>query len=331
MRSRIIGSIITSTALAAGALSIGASGSGVAQPAHAGGANQNSCAVAWDLCSEGVAITGNNNLRGESVFSFPLFEGDLAPTFGQFIGVHNPDGDLPNVIDAYTPDDAVLASIAPPGFPLYSEPTPLELPIPGQNRRLQETPSIIGPNGAVSGKDGPPLPAMEDAGVLEPAFGSKKKNYALGQWLEASGELKMRCPGDDLTEVKIEVGNLVPNGGVYSMWAFWDNGSRPGPLTVIPFGGSGTNTFSTDKDGAAEIEVTIPFCALNQFELDDGTEGVQLVAVQLDFHSDDGAFGALPNLPLVPYRGPGIIGHSHLIFPVRATPCEELGNCLTRP
>lgn len=163
--------------------------------------------------------------------------------------------------------------------------------------------------------------------MVAPSFGSKKTDYTLGQWLAAKGELKMRCPTDELTEVKMELENLVPNGGVYTMWAFWDDVNDPAPLTVIPFGGSGTNTFTTDRDGAARLDFTIPFCVLD--ELIDGR--ATLVAVQLDFHSDDGATGVLPNLPLVPYRGPGIIGHSALIFPVRAVRCEDLGNCIFRP
>lgn len=289
-----------------------------------GRGKDNSCVFAWDHCSEGVAITGNNNLRGTTVFSFK----DVGPvTFGQFIGVWNEGGDLPDVIDGSTPDDAILASIAPPGFPLYGENAPN---IPGQNLRLQEIPTVVGPAGQLSGVDAPPLPSVDDAGVLQPGFGPKKTDYTLGQWLEAEGELKMRCKGelpDDYTEVKMELEGLVPNGGVYTMWAFWDDGEEaPTPLTVIPFGGSGTNTFTTDKDGEAELEFTIPFCVLDEFE-----GGVELVAVQLDYHSDDGATGTVPNLPLVPYRGPGIIGHSALIFPVRATPCEDLGNCVSRP
>ena len=120
----------------------------------------------------------------------------------------------------------------------------------------------------------------------------------------------------------MEVEGLVPNGGVYTSWAFWNNN---GSLVVIPFAGSGTNAFTTDKAGAAELNFTIPRCVLDSFD------GAELVAVQLDYHSDDGLTGVLPNLPLVPGRGPGIVGHSALIFPVRAEPCEEAGNCISRP
>jgi len=320
----------TTTGMAAigAALALGlASGPAGADPgdkSNRGRGKDNGCVFAWDHCSEGVAITGNNNLRGTTVFSFE----DVGPvTFGQFIGIWNPDGPLPEVIGEDTPDDAILASIAPPGFPLYGDNAPN---IPGQNLRMQEIPTIVGPGGQLSGVDAPPLPSVDDAAVLQPGFGPKKTDYTLGQWLDAEGELKMRCKGelpDDYTEVKMELEELVPNGGVYTIWAFWDDGEEtPTPLTVIPFGGSGTNTFTTDKDGEAELEFTIPFCVLDEFE-----GGVELVAVQLDYHSDDGATGTVPNLPFVPYRGPGIIGHSALIFPVRATPCEDLGNCVSRP
>lgn len=274
------------------------------------GNGEQDCA-SHDLCTAGVAITGNNNLRGKTVFSF---EGVGAVSFGQFVGVWNPGGALPLVIDESTPDDAVLATIAPPGFPLYGENAPN---IPFQNLRFQDVPTVMAPDGAIG-----PVPSVADAGRLTAGFGPEKSDYTLGQWLAVEGELKMSCTADSRTKFQLEAENLVPNGGVYTMWAFWnDNGT----LVVRPFGGSGVNTFTTDRNGEAELDLTIPSCAL------DTVDGVNLVAVQLDYHSDDGVTGTLPNLPLVPGRGPGIIGHSALIFSVRGQSCEEVGDCVVAP
>lgn len=264
------------------------------------------------LRADGVAITGNNNLRGKTVFSF---EGVGAVSFGQFVGEWNPGETLPLVIDEGTPDDAVLATIAPPGFPLYGENAPN---IPYQNLRFQDVPTVMAPDGSIG-----PVPSVADAGRLTAGFGPEKSDYTLGQWLAAEGELEMRCTRySRRTKFELEAENLVPNGGVYTMWAFWnDNGT----LVVRPFGGSGVNTFTTDRNGDAELDLTIPSCAL------DTADGVNLVAVQLDYHSDDGVTGTLPNLPLVPGRGPGIIGHSALIFPVRGQSCEKVGDCVVAP
>lgn len=264
------------------------------------------------VCATGVAITGNNNLRGTTVFSF---DGIGAVTFGQFVGAWNPGGDLPAVIDETTAGDAILATIAPPGFPLYGENAPN---IPFQNLRFQDVPTIVSPAGDIG-----PIPSIAEAGVLERSFGPLKSDYTLGQWLAAEGELKMECGVGGGTDVRMEFAELVPNGGVYTLWAFWAAGG-PGPV-VLPFGGAGTNSFTTDRDGGAEVSVTLPYCALDDFG------GVELVAVQLDFHSDDGLTGAFPNLPLVPGRGPGIIGHSAMIFAVRGIPCEIAGDCVSRP
>ncbi|MDE2149048.1 MAG: hypothetical protein KGJ55_04265 [Gammaproteobacteria bacterium] len=263
------------------------------------------------ICSTGVAITGNNNLRGKTVFSF---EGIGAVTFGQFVGVWNPDGTLPFVIDSATPNKAILATIAPPGFPLYGKNAPN---IPYQNLRFQDTPEVVSSDGVIGA-----VSAEVVAGRLKAGFGSLKSDYTLGQWLSARGVLKMYCTPDNRTEVELKARHLVPNGGIYTMWAFWnDNGT----LATLPFGGSGANAFATDKDGHAALDLTIPFCAL------DTVNGVNLVAVQLDYHSDDSVIGTVPNLPLVPGRGPGIVGHSALIFPVRAQPCEEAGDCIFKP
>ncbi len=271
------------------------------------------CAMNEDaVCADGVAITGNNNLRGTTVFSF---EGIGAPTFGQFVGVWNPAGDLPIVIGEDTPDDAILATIAPPGFPLYGANAPN---VPYQNLRFQDVPTIVSPAGTIG-----PIPSIAEAGVLQPSFGPLKSNYTLGQWLDARGEMKLACAEDGSTGARFELAGLVPNGGIYTMWAFWAAGG-PGPA-VLPFGGAGANSFATDRDGNAELDLTLPYCALDDFG------GVRLVAVQLDYHSDDGLTGPLPNLPLVQGRGPGIIGHSALIFAVRGEPCEEVGDCVFRP
>lgn len=276
--------------------------------AHAGGMPfcQASDSV---VCSDGIAITGNNNLRGKTVFSF---EQVGAPTFGQFVGEWNPAGDLPFAIDENTPDDAILATIAPPGFPLYGDNAPN---IPFQNLRFQDVPTIVSASGAIGA-----IPSIAEAGVLQPSFGPLKADYTLGQWLAASGEMKLECLADGTTEVSMKLADLVPNGGVYTMWAFW----AAGGLAVLPFAGSGTNAFTTDKDGGAGLNITLPYCALDELE------GAKLVAVQLDYHSDDGLTGPLPNLPLVPGRGPGIIGHSAVIFAIRGQPCEVVGDCVFR-
>ncbi|MCG8589282.1 MAG: hypothetical protein MJE66_08320 [Proteobacteria bacterium] len=262
--------------------------------------------------TSGVAITGNNNLRGRTVFSFDRVG---AITFGQFVGEWNPNGPLPHVIDANTPASALLATIAPPGFPVYGDNAPN---VPFQNLRFQDVPTFVSPAGD--------LGTLPSAGTVSPivrSSGSNKVDYSLGEWLEARGWLALRCGPKGTTRVRALFGGLVPNGGLYSIWAFW--APAEGPLIVIPFGGSGTNAFATDRRGRARLDLELPYCALDE------QDGAVLVAVQLDFHSDDGITGAFPNLPFVEGRGPGIIGHSHLILPVRGRPCEEQGDCVERP
>jgi len=271
------------------------------------------CVPAQGRCtSDGVAITGNNNRLGTTVFSF---ERVGAVTFGQFVGVWDENSTLPMVIDPSTPDDAILATIAPAGFPLYGTNAPNIL---FQNLRFQDVPSIIAPNGALG-----TIPSADDVLATVRSSGVRKKDYTLGQWLDAEGTVSMRCKKDGTTVVRANFSGLVPNGGLYSIWAFW--APEIGTLNVIPFGGSGTNAFATDSRGNAKLRLALPYCAL------DSQDDHVLVALQLDFHSDDGITGAFPNLPLVEGRGPGIIGHSHLIVPIRGHFCEQTGDCVFRP
>lgn len=168
--------------------------------------------------------------------------------------------------------------------------------------------------------------SIADADVLSRSFGSKKADYTLGQWLAAQGITRITCLKDGTSNVKMEFLNLVPNGGLYSMWAFW---AVNGQNVVIPFGGSGTNSFATARKGTAKLSLSLPYCALDPQTSTMGT--AKLVAVQLDFHSDDGITGSFPNLPQVPLRGPGIIGHSQFILPLQGVPCEEVGDCVLKP
>lgn len=167
---------------------------------HAGG----DCEPALGFCEiEAVAITGNNNRLGRTVFSF---EHVGAVTFGQFVGVRNPGGALPFVIDASTPDDAVLVSIAPPGFPLYRANAPS---VPFQNLPFQDVPTIVNPAGGIG-----TLPHNSTVPATVRSSGVGKVDYTLGQGLEAEGEISLWCRNDGTTKLRAEFENLVPNGGI---------------------------------------------------------------------------------------------------------------------
>lgn len=149
------------------------------------------------------------------------FENVGAITFGQFAGVLNPGGTLPTVIDPATADDAILVSIAPPGFPLYGANAPN---IPFQKLPFQDVPTIVNPAGGIG-----TLPHNSTVPATVRASGVGKVNYTLGQWLEAEGEIALRCRNNGTTRVRGSFDNLVPNGGIYSMWAFWSPMSTAGP------------------------------------------------------------------------------------------------------
>ena len=272
-------------------------------------AQASSCQPERGFCrTEAVATTGNNNIRGKTVYSF---DRNGAHTFGQFIAEWNPHGILPFPIDENTPDDAILATVAPPGFPLYGANAP---DIPYQNLRFQDVPTFVTLFGDLG-----TIPSIEDVSPLGNSFGSKKTNYTLGQWLEASGTMILQCRKDGSTRVQARFKNLVRNGGLYTLWGVWALPS--GQVFPFPLGGAGTNAFATDSRGRADLDLEIPHCMLDEHE------GSILVGVQVDFHSDDGILGPFPNLPFVDGRGPGIIGHAHMMFLVRGELCENVGNC----
>ncbi|MGR9014276.1 MAG: hypothetical protein ACU83U_11580 [Gammaproteobacteria bacterium] len=132
--------------------------------------------------------------------------------------------------------------------------------------------------------------------------------YTLGEHLLADGEVKITLTNWNPTgkaytaahfDFKFE--KLRPNK-VYSVWSIQQVVITPPPLIRRPAPFSTPNVFVTDNEGNA----TVSFDANNPFP-DPATDvnGLRLVGIAIDYHSDDTIWGACPDR-----IGPGISIHN---------------------
>lgn len=241
----------------------------------------------------GMAVTGTNSVRGQWI------DPDLAALFALFPAIQNgattghyvPGAFESAVFDCNSPDDAIIATHPNQGFiSTFIDPAAYFHPAVIHNTPFADSPIAINYPGDTS-----PVPFIDDA----PNAWTAQRNdhvegYTLGQYLAASGTMKIKCDYDkDKYSYKIKANNLVPNG-LYSTWS--NHGPQPPDFdTVAAFGGPTINTAS--EDGKLEIKRSLPYCPGEAW------------VVALAYHSNLRIAGNAPEVP------PNLGGaHDHLYF-----------------
>ncbi len=247
---------------------------------------------------QGHAVTGGNRLLGQPIQDF----GPPLNTFGFYnMGVFNPDGsNQPFPIDQNTPDDAILATSVDPFF-LTAAGLPLSLIDESLNNiRLAD----VAINTSVAGTASSALPSTLDVDPLVPSQ-VPMKQVTLKDWLSAEGTAKFKCT-DDKNSVSIKVKNLLPNR-LYTVWGLFL--SAEGKFKAATLGGT-PNAISTDSKGKGKFKRELGFCAFDETQ-----SGARLIALDIIYHSDHQAYGAVPSL-VAQSDITGTVTHSHLWFPI---------------
>ncbi len=247
---------------------------------------------------KGTAVTGTNRLYGQPVTDF----GPPLGTAGFYnVGVYDPYGDAPMLIQRDTPDDAVLATAVDPGF-LAMAGLPASLIDPAlENLPLQDVAVNISPNG--DHRVSPPSTLSVDP--LQPNQALPVPAVTLERWLEAKGGARVSC-GSDSNQVSIRVDGLIPHR-LYTVWGIFQ--SAAGGMAAVPLGGV-PNVIATDERGQGGFQRQLGFCP---FEVT--AQGSRLLLIDVVYHSDHQVYGFVPDLALQGLLT-GTVTHTQLEFPV---------------
>ncbi len=254
---------------------------------------------------KGTAMTGTNRLYGEPMTDF----GPPLGTAGFYnIGVYDPHGDTPLLVQRDTPDDAVLATAVDPNF-LAMAGLPMSLIDPTlENLPLQD----VAVNISADGEQRVSPPSTLSVDPLQPNQALPVPAVTLERWLQADGGARISC-GDDANRVSIRAEGLIPNR-VYTVWGIFQ--SAAGGMVAVPLGGV-PNVIATDERGKGSFRRHLGFCP---FELTD--EGSRLLLIDVVYHSDHQIYGFVPDLALRSFIT-GTVTHTQLEFRVSGQPLSQ--------
>ncbi len=245
---------------------------------------------------EGVAVTGTNRLFGKPTTDY----GPPLGTAGFYnMGIYNPNGNTPLLVDEQSPDDALIATAVDPNF-LMMVGLPLSLIDESLlNIPLQNVPVNISPAGDQRSQ----LPSTLMVDPTSPNQAEPIKAITLKSWLKAKGLAKLKC-GEHKNSVDIKLHDLIPNR-LYSMWGIFE--SADAMLLAVPLGGV-PNAVTTNNKGDAEFSRQIGFCPFERT-----VSGARLLAIDVVYHSDHQMYGVVPELPLIGLIT-GSVTHTQLEF-----------------
>ncbi len=251
---------------------------------------------------DATVVTGVNRAFGEPIW-------DLGEGFGtlgfETLAVYNADGVDPLPLTSKTHCDNMLATYVDPVFLSLFGVEEDAVPASELNRPLRAVGVTVDPAGAVQ----VPLPAIEEAGMLDYSRAASNGPITIKKWQEASGMATLRCT-DDGSSVDIKLKNLVPNG-LYTVSAVFM--SAQGPV-AIPLGGV-PNAVVTDQRGDARYTRDLNFC------FDDENNAGRMLIIDVTYHSNHSLYGTQTNLPFAGTFA-GTINHIHLSFLVNGTELE---------
>lgn len=268
----------------------------------------------------GIPVTGINELCGDPVFSLPL-PAALPPTFkATNLGEYNPGGALPfTLTDANCRNEIIVATTTDQEFLTA-------VGIPDSNIGLKNLP--LRQNFVITGQDGSrsQLLALNQVqgNALPPTKSNPNNPITLGQWLDARGNITIRCPAFGRASIEARFRNLIPNG-VYTMWGVWTTQPPGPPIVPVPLGGV-PNALVPDRAGNASFFRELAACPK-----DVTPDGSLMMFITLAYHSDNDLNGANPELGAIPTTiqpangpafistfVPGVATHDAMEFPINA-------------
>jgi hypothetical protein len=252
----------------------------------------------------GVAVTGQNDVRGKPFFSW----GD---PYGVFhfptVGIFNPGGPQPFPIDASTPDSALLSTIVDPTFLIVAGATEADIDPSWVNVPLREIP--VNTDFALVVKK--PLPGTLEAELpIQQSQAEPAGPITLGQWMQANGTARIVCEGDG-ARVTLDMKQLLPDR-MYDVWATLGlprDGSSD-KFFPIPLGGT-PNVFITDKHGDALFKRWIKFCPFKP-----ETTNRKLLTINVQYHGNHQNYGAITEPGFIHGLWLGVITFNHVQFPI---------------
>lgn len=254
---------------------------------------------------EGAVVTGENSVLGRPVFDWgePFGPFNFPTTFA-----YNEMGESPFQLDETTPDSAVLATGVSPIFLGIRGVTPDDVEPAWVNVPLRKVPV----NTDFAFVERQALRGVLDAEPLELAQAEPAGDITLGEWMEARGDAKISCLGNE-SAVNLRLRNLIPNR-MYSVWATMklpqsDSGSGPA-IFPLPLGGT-PNLFITDKYGNATYKRVVKFCPYEVLPT-----GGSMLNISVQYHANHQNYGAVPTAGAVMGNWIGLIQFAHVQFPV---------------
>ena len=264
------------------------------------------------------SATGWNRYLGQVRYEWDFLPGELDIAGASTVGIYNPDGDESIPLTPDTPMDAVLATIVDPflnvtfpGALVAFPPNPDGLNVPLRdvgtwtsgliNHLNADSVTPLVDNSRVT----LPFQSIADVATQAQADPSSPDPITLGDWLKASGKMKLRSKEDGKTHLRIEVKDLIPNRA-YTVWAMWHRAN--GSIFPQPFGGT-PNAFITDMKGNAMMERELNFSPLEAAQ--EGIEGNRLLSIITHLHSDHILYGGVPT-PTGTGFPPGTVLHMQL-------------------
>jgi hypothetical protein len=248
---------------------------------------------------QGYPVTGVNRLLSAPVFDLGPFDG---AGFSD-LGAHNPGGGEALPLTENTPLDTVLASFVDPGFLELFHVDPSTIDPRTLNTPLRDVGVYVDPTGARA-----PIRGHMSSPQMAPSRASAGGPITLGQWLKVRGTASIKCSGHTAV-MKLEMSNLIPRG-IYDVWGVMLTDQGPAPICL----GGSPCAFVTDRKGNGSYNATLNFCPYNLREGE-----FPLGVIEVLFHSDHSIYASQPELFYAGYP-PGLTSHSHIEFPVSATP-----------
>lgn len=247
---------------------------------------------------EGSSVTGTNRLYGQPITDYGLPLGTVG--FNN-IGIYNPNGNLPLLVNEQTPDDAIIVTSVDPEFLMIAG-LPLSLiDERSLNIPLQNVPVNISPAGDLRSQ----LPSTLMVDPTLPNQAEPIEAITLKNWLKAKGLAKLKC-GKHKNSVKIKLNDLIPNR-LYTVWGIFE--SADARFLAVPLGGA-PNVVTTDRHGNGKFSRQIGFCPFERT-----VTGARLLAIDVVYHSDHQVYGVMPDLPLISLIT-GSVTHTQVEFVV---------------
>ncbi|MDR4517108.1 MAG: hypothetical protein MRK00_06950 [Nitrosomonas sp.] len=262
--------------------------------------------------------TGWNRHLGQVRYEWDFLSADLRTAGANTAGVYNPGHSQPMPITPDTPMDAVLATIVDPDlnivFPGALDafpPNPAGINVPLRdvgtwtsgliNHRNADMNAPLVDHSRVT------LPFHSEASIAVQAQAEpgSPDPITLGDWLKATGKMKIRCKPDGSAHLRISVSDLIPNRA-YTVWAMWHRAD--GAIFPQPYGGV-PNGYITDNNGDAVYERYLNYCPTEAAKY--GIEGNRLLSIITHLHSDHILYGAVPT-PTATGFPPGTVLHMQL-------------------